>query len=83
MKSASTLKAYHERAICILELMQKAKDRVAHYKTHLKLFRDPHRSNFTHSNYRNENQIIAKIIQANRVYMRVRNYYFNLIKQLQ
>lgn len=82
MKSPSTLKAYHEKAICTLEVLQKAKDRVGHYKTHLKFFNDRHRSNFTHSMYRNENQIIAKIIQANKVYMRVRNYYFNLVKQI-
>lgn len=82
MKSASTLIPYHEKAILVLEFMQKAKDRVTFYKTHLKLWNDRHRSHFVHSTYKREGDIIQKIITANRVYIRIRNYYFNILKHI-
>lgn len=82
MKSPSTLKAYHEKAICALELLQKAKDRVQHYKNHLKLFNDRHRMYFVHNTYRNEGQIIDKIISSHRTYQRIKTYYLNLLKRI-
>lgn len=82
MKSPSTLIVHHEKALCCLEMLQKAKDRVDVYKTHLKLWNDRHRANWVHGSYRRESEIIAKIISSHQIYQRVKKYYFNLLTKL-
>ena len=82
MKSAPTLIAIHEKATCVLEMLEDARKRTAITKDHLKLWRDRHHSSWVHSTYRNEQEIIEKIITANRVYCRIKRYYLNLLTSL-
>lgn len=83
MKSTSTLIALHNRAACVLELLQKAKDRVTMYKDRLKLWDDRHRAQWVHGSYRNRDEIVAEIITANRVYCRIKAHYIKFSKQIQ
>lgn len=82
MKSAGTLISAHEKAIEVLQLLAKAKDRVAIYKGHLKIWNDRHCYNWVHNEYRREQQIIDKIITSHRVYQRIKNYYLNHLKKI-